>query len=96
MLMGYEAAEPGGMERAAAVPGGCVERRDGTVVDAARRVLCERAGVLAGPDNTFRVAHFDCERGGTLRDGAAARVVMALHMDGLTEIVAAPGAERFS
>ena len=39
------------------------------------------------------IGHFDCERGGTLRGGAAARVVMALHMDGLTEIVAAPRAD---
>ena len=32
--------------------------------------------------------------GAALRNGAAARVVMALHMDGLTEVVAAPGADE--
>ena len=64
MLVGYEEAEPGGMERALAVPWGRVEHHDGAVVDAARRVLYERAGVLAGPDDTFRVAYFDCEQGG--------------------------------
>ena len=91
MLVGYENDAAGGGERAMAVPWGHVEQGDATVVDTARRVLFEHAGVLAGPDDTFRVAHFDCERGGTLRGGAAARVVMALHMDGLTETVAAPG-----
>ena len=90
VLIGYEEAEPGGTERALAVPWGHVERQDETAVDAARRVLYERAGVLAGPDDTFRVAHFDCEQGGTLSTGAAARVVMALHLDDLTEVIEAP------
>ena len=91
VLIGYEDNAAGGAEHAMAVPWGHVEQGDATVVDAARRVLFERADILAGPDDTFRVAHFDCEQGGTLRDGAAARVVMALHVDGLTEVVAAPG-----
>ena len=90
VLVGYEEIEPEGTERALTVPWGHVEHQDGTVVDAARRVLYERAGVLAGPDDTFRVAYFDCEQDGTLNTGAAARVIMALHLDDLTEVIAAP------
>ena len=93
VLVGYEDDAAGGAEHAMAVPWGHVEQGDATVVDTARRVLFERAGILAGPDDTFRVAHFDCERGGTLSEGAAARVIMALHMDSHTEMVAAPGAD---
>ena len=39
VLIGYEEAEPGSMERALTVPWGHVEHHDGTVVDAARRVI---------------------------------------------------------
>ena len=48
------------------VPLGHAGRQDAGFVDAARRVLFERAGVLPGPDETFRVAHFDCEQDSTL------------------------------
>ena len=87
VLVGYEDAGQCGGEQAMAVPWGRVGREDGTVIDAARRLLFERAGALTGPDEVFRVAHFDCAPGRTLDGGAAARVVLALHAGALTEVL---------
>ena len=60
---------------------------DGTVIDTARRLLFERAGAMAGPDEVFRVAHFDCTPGRAPDGGAVARVVLALHAGALTEVL---------
>ena len=87
VLVGYEDAEPRGGEQAMAVPWGRVGRGDGTVIDTARRLLFERAGAMTGPDEVFRVAHFDYTPGRAPDGGAAARVVLALHAGALTEVL---------
>ena len=87
VLAGYESATPHEGAQAMAVPWGRVGHGDGTVIDAARRLLFEQAGAMTGPDEVFRVAHFDCAPGETPDGGAAARVVLALHAGALTEVL---------
>ena len=48
---------------------------------------------MTGPDEVFRMAHFDCAPGETPDGGAAARVVLALHAGALTEVLDGQAAE---